>query len=130
MNTKRKITYYLFFALPFMLLAGCACCSRILNPEPLSLPRVEYTETNLRIDGYYYFPYNANNTEYVHVLFFYENGILLDGGGGFPKSDLPIYEQRYLTNDWIQAVRRHRTNWGVFHVTGNTIKYEKWYPSE
>jgi len=130
MNTKRKMTYFLFIALSFILLAGCACCSFILKPDPLSLPRVEYTGTNLRIDGYYYEQYTASNgIEYMTVLFFYRNGILLEGET-FPKGKLPEKEQNYLSEEWINVVRKHRDFWGVFHVTGNNMKFEKWYPSE
>ncbi|MCL2682655.1 MAG: hypothetical protein FWE63_04105 [Bacteroidales bacterium] len=123
MVTKNRynnpVTVLLIFAV------FCTCCA-----DKLRLAKTPFTGNQLRIDGYYYHQYTgADGVEYMSVLFLYENGIL-HYGGAFPKNKLSEIEQNYSTEEWINIVRKLKYYWGVFLVTGNTIKYKRWYPSE
>jgi len=129
MRTKQKTAIILSLTLTLFLLV-CACCKKLFPPDQLCLPKNEYTGTNLRIDGYYYFQYTAaGGDEYMTTLFFYKNGVM-HYGGAFPKIELSQQEEEWTSNNWNQWTRNNRTWWGVFVVDDSVIKFARWYPSE
>lgn len=123
MKTKSKKTSIFLLTIIFLLLFGGACCTKL--DDPFSLSKSEYTGSNLRIDGYYYLQYDS----YIKVLFFYENGILLDGYA-FSRDEWPQKEQEYLSEEWRNFIAKTKDAWGLFNITGDTIRFEKLYPSD
>ena len=92
------------------------CCCK---DDELSLSRVPYTGNELRIDGYYY-----NNIGSLNVHFFYRNGIVRYGGGGY--KDFEEFE-KCVRNSNIPG--NSITDWGVFLINSSDIKFERWYSS-
>lgn len=90
--------------------------------KPLSLEREDYNGKNLRLDGYYYSPYEEGYTSF----FLFENGIYLDNGStiktdGINKLD-EIIKSMYPLNPKYSVPYR----WGIFIVNGSDIKIEAW----
>lgn len=100
-------------------------CDKLLKNDELSLKRIPYFGNELRIDGYYYRKINNDNEEFLNLYFFYSNGIVRYGGGGYLSYE--EVEDRIINHRLVDG--RSRTDWGVFHITDNTIQFEMWYPS-
>jgi hypothetical protein len=100
-------------------------CNKLFPPDKLSLQRIPYSGKELRIDGYYYRKLYNYNEELLNIHFFYSTGIVRYGGGG--STSFEEVEERILNNQIVPGTSR--TDWGVFHVKENTIKFEMWYPS-
>jgi len=97
-------------------------CSDLLFPdENLTIKRSDYTGNELRIDGYYHLFNEKNNITVVY--YFYRNGVILLGGS-FSGNDLNEIEKKL-----VNTQAKSKTNWGVFLIENNTIKYEKWIGS-
>ena len=112
MKTKFKLIPILLLLLLFGVSCRWLCDS---NHEPLSIQRTNFTGTNLRIDGYFY---NQFNDTHISVFFLYRNGVL------FRANILQGEQERFLCEEWLTAVRRHKGAWGVFLVDGDIIKLE------
>ena len=50
-------------------------CKKMFEDEELSMKRTDYTGTELRTDGYYFYK-NADN---FHPLFIFNNGVFIHG---------------------------------------------------
>ena len=100
-------------------------CNKMFPPDNLSLQRIPYSGNELRIDGYYYTEMYNYKEKFLNVYFFYANGIVRYGGGGYLSCE--EVEDCILNNQIIQG--KSRTDWGVFQVNGDNVKFERWYPS-
>ena len=98
----------------FCMIILCGC-----KDEELSLKRTPYTGNELRIDGYYY-----RKIPDLEIRFFYRNGIVRYGGGGY--SSFEELDNCILNHQIVDG--SSKTDWGVFLINGNTIKFEMWYP--
>jgi hypothetical protein len=65
----------------------------------------------------------------MYPMFFYQNGIILDGGG-FPINEVVKRETEYKNGAFYSHVKEIKYSWGVFIIEGNKISFERWYPSE
>jgi len=83
--------------------------------EELSLPRIDYTGNELRIDGYYYYHYEDR----IVTCFIYRNGIIKLCGSSPSIQD---FENR----DNLCSGSSSKIGWGVFIVEKDIIKYEVW----
>jgi hypothetical protein len=107
----------------FIILSLCACRGEKWD-DKLTLPRQNYTGSELKVEGYYY---NESDGSY-HVLFFYRNGLVLDGG--YPLvSEIESTEESYSDGTYYSSIRDIKTRWGIFVIEGGIIKYEYWIPS-
>ena len=113
----------MFVIMGFMLLT--INCKKDKKDDILSISRTPYTGTELRINGYYYSTWE----DMIYIMFFYRNGIHLNGGG-FPKSELVDYETEYKNGTFYNHVKEWKYMWGVFKIEGNKIFFERWYSSE
>ena len=93
--------------------------------DKLSIERTPYIGNELRIDGYYYMAWE----DMIYPMFFYQNGIILDGGG-FPINEVVERETEYKNGTFYSHVKEIKYSWGVFIIEGNKISFERWYPSE
>jgi len=99
---------------------------KIWKDDELSIDRKEYTGNILRVDGYYYDTFNSS---YLSLYCFYRNGILLAAGGVFSSiQEMDDYINKEFINS--QKYKEYKSNWGVFKTEGNSIQFERWYPSE
>jgi hypothetical protein len=97
-------------------------CDKLFPDDKLSLHQTPYTGSELRIDGYYY---NYFEGWRINTHFFYANGIIRYGGGG--SSSFQEFEERIKNSTILPGDTK--TEWGVFIVNNDIIKFEKWYPS-
>jgi hypothetical protein len=105
------------------------CCGFFRQQDDvLSIPRVPYNGTELRIDGYYYVV--GKDGWYYAPLFFYRNGILHDVKRGYSPDSMEDSVAAYLKSDtYFTIARNNKTTWGVFTIKGDKIQLEKWYPT-
>ena len=96
-----------------LLLSSC-------KDDELTLQRMPYDGDELRLDGYYHRK-NPN----LEIYFFYSNGIVRYGGGGYLSFEEVEY---HILNNQI-VFGNSKTDWGIFFINGKTIKFERWYPS-
>jgi len=89
--------------------------------DKLSLEKIDYNGNELRIDGYFiclhgFAPY-----------FLYRNGIIM-GGTGEKNNDISIMEEWFRNGSYATHAQKYKYDWGIFQISGNQIKYEKWAP--
>jgi len=124
-SINNKLMKILIFAIMGLFLSINSCKKDNKKDDILSIQRVPYTGKELRIDGYYYKTWE----DYIYPMFFYQNGIILNGGG-FPKNELVDREIEYKNGVFYIHVKEIKYSWGVFKIEGNKIFFERWYPSE
>lgn len=108
------------------ILLGSNCKkSNMFGDDKLSLKKEFYQDSQLKMNGYYY----RNIDNHLTVYFLFKNGIILYGST-FPINELNKHEEEYKTLDWQSAIKRSKYRWGVFNIETNSIKFERWYPSE
>ncbi len=117
------------------ILTACTSCKEvdICKDEKLSLNKVEFTGSQLRIDGFYY---GRPTTDYQGAIFydvfiFYKNGVLMRPGNiGFEKMEDYISQV-----EKIELPKETKYNWGIFNIDNKILKIEHWkaaqcgYPS-
>ncbi len=101
-----------------------SCRKCIFADEELTLSKEPYTGNQLKIDGYYY---QKKDNDVFAVYFFYNDGTMLYGGGGFSLNK--NYEAQFTSQEWISLVKKSKIRWGVFNIDSNKISFERWYPS-
>ena len=113
-----------------ILIAGLmfSSCNLWEDDDELSMYRRPYEGTELRIDGYYY----EKSTDYygeewIHVYFFYNNGILLNGLS-MKIEDIEYNENEFRNGDFYSFAKKYKDNWGVYQIHGDSIAFERWYP--
>jgi hypothetical protein len=106
-------------ALAAALLLGACDAVGLTTHDELSLERRPYLGEELRLDGYYYMAYSTSEGEYHRAYLLYRNGIIRYGGSAPDLRDLEAEFALYGGS---------RYDWGVFHVDGDGIKFERWYP--
>lgn len=111
----------------FVLLTLVGSCKKdvMRGDDKLSIQKMPYTGNQLRTDGYYY----RSIDDYLTVYFLYNDGTILYGST-FLANELIKHELEYKTNEWQSIVKKSKYRWGLFEIEGNTIKFERWYPSQ
>lgn len=103
-------------------------CSRdkIWKDDGLSISRMNYTGSQIKIDGYYY---KQKDNFFYDAYIFFNNGVIIAAGG--TKTSLAEMDE-YLRREFVNSLsfKKFKVNWGVFQVAGNRIQFERWYPSD
>ena len=94
-------------------------CNSLVGHDELSLERRPYLGDELRMDGYYYYAYPTSQGIRYTAYLFYRNGVVRYGGN---TPDLEILESE------VPLYGDKRWHWGLFHVDGDRIAFELWYP--
>ena len=116
-----------YFVYVFFIFMSCSMLNQDSEEDRLTMQRIPYTGNNLKIDGFYYQVWQDDDEmRFSNVTFLYENGILLDIGGGGLLSEIGAFVQQNMNFDYSN----HRGFWGVFHIHNNSIKWEKYYTSQ
>ena len=102
------------------------CDAFVDDDDELSMYRVPYESSELQINGYYYQLFN-NDTK-MDIYLFYRNGILLSVGTT-PIEDIDIMEKNLRNETYISTYKSSKTHWGVYYIQGDSIAFEKWFPS-
>lgn len=107
-------------------LFGKCSKEKIWKDDELSIQRTNYSGSQLRIDGFYYLQKDNN---YYDCYCFYGNGVVI-AAGGLRKSVAEL--SQYLEKEFINSdsYKKYKSNWGVFKIEGNSIQFERWYPSD
>jgi hypothetical protein len=95
--------------------------------DKLTLRRKPYDGSALKLDGYYYQSYQDGNM--VDIYFLSRNGVIINAGA-FEANKLDLYERKFSDTAFVNKLRNVKFNWGVFQIDGDSMKFEKWYPSE
>ena len=99
---------------------------KLLKDDELSIKVTDYKGNKLKLDGYFY---QQKNKYYYDIYCFYNNGILLAAGGTFLSvAEMDDYLNREFINN--KSYQIHKSNWGVFILENNNIKFERWYPGD
>ena len=109
-----------------LVLSGCD-----LEPpwehDELTFDKEPYLGDEIRTDGYWYEAYTTDGAgTYYAAYFFYQNGVVRYAGAGPSLEDIEADIIREIQSD-DDTPRYH---WGLFHVTRDRIKFERWYPAE
>lgn len=105
-------------------------CDKAFKDEELTMKKQPYNGTELKTDGYFY-EINSYTEGIGEALFLYSDGtMLLCGGSGENSDPFGFMEQLFASPDFISHARQHAFYWGVFHINGNAIKYERWYQGD
>lgn len=122
----RKVCANMAYITVIVLLMGNCSKDKIWQDDDLSLSRSDYNGNQLRVDGYFY---QQKDKYYYDIYCFYNNGILLAAGGTF----LSVAEMDdYLNGEFInnKSYQMHKSNWGIFTIENDNIKFERWYPGD
>jgi len=119
---KSKIMNSLIIATIIVLMSNCKK-DKILKDDELSIKKTQYVGIELRTDGYYYYEYD----NMISIYFLNKDGVFLLGGS-FEKKLLSERENRFSNGEYYQAVKDIKTAWGVFLISNNEIKIERWQP--
>lgn len=104
------------------------CGSLLEEDDTLSIEKKPYLGKEFRIDGYYFDKYS--NDEYRDCIFFYKNGVILNGGGWkYSLEKEKEKEEEYKNGAYYNFAKTSKISWGVFEIDGNTIRFERWYSS-
>jgi hypothetical protein len=116
MRMKISIT-----AISWVLLTSCACKKWIGEDDQLSIPKIPYNGTEIRINGYWYTSDRSMDKK-MSVLFFYKNGIILNVGDGYDNTEI-----NFVDNLFLDRIKDNKTCWGVFKIAEKDIFFERWY---
>jgi hypothetical protein len=101
---------------------ACLSCTLIrYDNEELTFQQTVNESKALRLDGYYFRERNTT-THSANILFLYNNGIIHDVGSLEPDNINVLNDEFFRTK-----VKNLRTCWGLYRITSDSIKFEKWY---
>jgi hypothetical protein len=121
MMNKKIVLYSIICILLF------SCKKSNFEDDELSISKTPFLGNQLRIDGYYYNRYSVSGGHNYNIYFFYENGIVLYGGG-FSEDKIAEIENKYRTGELPIYAQERKYYWGLFIVEGDKIMFETWNP--
>lgn len=101
----------------------------ILKDKKLRLVRQDYNGTEIQLNGYYLGVLSGINKGMNSIYFFYRDGVVLYGGGFAESDDIGEKEVRFRSKEFNEGIKKYKSGWGVFAITGNEIEFETWEPS-
>ena len=110
-------------------------CKKLFEDEELSMERVDYTGTELRTDGYYYYRYQYYNSredslyDWFIPWFLYRNGVWLYGGA-WGYSRMEEVEKKFEDGSFYDLCKDDKLSWGVFQISDSVIEFEGWDSGE
>jgi len=112
------------FAIIILIITVFSSCLS-MKIEQLTMQRMDNTTTKLKLNGYYFDNF-GDNDEKVDIIFFYKNGVLLDGMNS-SLSDLEATEADFKSGIYADLSANNVTSWGVYKINKNTITTEQWF---
>lgn len=108
-------------------LNSCEVASSLCSDDELTISRIDYSGSQLKIDGYYFGDANPNSSKpFANIYYLYRNGVFFTTGA----SDLDKAETGTITVDVNNEFgKRIKGLWGVFRINGSTIEIERWQSS-
>ncbi|MBO7478821.1 MAG: hypothetical protein J6U04_12925 [Salinivirgaceae bacterium] len=124
MNSKILILSAIVSAVVF------SSCKKLFEDEELSMERVDYTGTELRTDGYYYYmlqvEHNGIQEKRVFPIFLYRNGVSLSAASSFDCSEIEQKENEFINGKLYHTINGYKILWSVFTISGKSIEFEGW----
>ena len=108
-----------------MLFLGISCRKTLCKDDDLTLSRVEYKGSELKLNGYYF---RSIDDDRLELMVLYRNGIIFTTNVGEIKSKW--WESQFMDGSFGRKVGLAKYEWGLFLINNNTIKIEKWYINE
>ena len=109
----------------YILLSVVSCS--ILD-DKLSIDK-EYNDSDkLRLNGYYYFKYGEDENTRLVIYFFYKNGVLFHAGAPL-ATEVEENENSLKDSSFYGGTMKSKARWGIYNISGDTIAFERWYPS-
>jgi len=99
-----------------------------MKDDMLGLDRTEYTDMDIRLDGYWWNKLELSHDERITTYFFYQNGVILHGRS-MQVSQVEEKEKDFSSESFRKLVSSNKSGWGVFRVNGSKIKFEMWTSS-
>ena len=110
-------------------------CKKMFEDEELSMERVDYTGTELRTDGYYYYRYQYYDSreDSLYDCFLpwilYRNGVYFYGSV-YDYSRMEEVEKKFEDGSFYDIHKDRKYNWGVFQISDSVIDFEGWDTGE
>lgn len=121
--------------LSIILIMIVSSCKKMFEDEELSMERVDYTGTELRTDGYYYYRYQYYNSREDSLYdkfipwFLYRNGVWLYGCV-YDYSKMEEVEKKFEDGSFYDLCKDDKLSWGVFQISDSVIEFEGWESGE
>lgn len=122
----KKINIYIFSVIVLFTISSC---KKMFEDEELSIKRTDYTGTELRMDGYYYYRYQYYREDILYDKFtpwiLYRNGVSLYGGV-YDYSEMEEVEKSFEDGSFYDKRKDDKTLWEVFQISDSVIEFEGW----
>ena len=108
-----------------LFLVGC-------SPSKFSIIKQPNLSNKLKLNGCYYnYSFNGNQ-RYVHIDFFYTNGVIFSQGLVFENLVKGLDYYRNLNNNtrYKNSIARDRTSWGLYKIINDQIIIEEPEPKQ
>lgn len=121
--------------LSIILIMIVSSCKKMFEDEELSMERVDYTGTELRTDGYYYYRYQYYDSKEDSLYdnfcpwILYRNGVWLHGGA-WDYSRMEEVEKKFEDGSFYDLCKDDKSSWGVFQISDSVIEFEGWDSGE
>jgi hypothetical protein len=102
--------------------SGLLCCCKVA--EELILNRMDYTGSNLKIDGYYYHEYESG---YI-AHFFYRNGVIYTTNAMLNIDNLEDLDIQIINRLVKGKTAQFHWFWGTYKIEGDIIRINHWLP--
>ena len=113
-----------FLMVLFIMTLFTYCDSDWNEDDELTMDRMPFDGNELRLDGYYYENRDIiDGKQWIHINFFYGNGIMLNGFA-MKIEDIGIKEEEFRNGKFHEFVKMHKAEWSVFQIDGDNITYE------
>ena len=113
-----RIIYVFILLQLFMSLS----CNNVFEDERFTLVKSPNGSNILRLNGYYY---NLDDSG-VGVLFFYRNGVWIDGGW---SESLENVEERIKDGSFYTMLTKRKYSWGLYLIDDSNIIQEQLAPT-
>ena len=109
-------------------------CKKLFEDEELSMERVDYTGTELRTDGYYYYRYQYYDSKEDSLYdnfcpwILYRNGVWLYGGA-WDYSRMEEVEKKFEDGSFYDLCKDDKSDkslWGGVQISDSVIEFEGW----
>ena len=110
-------------------------CKKLFEDEELSMERVDYTGTELRTDGYYYYRYQYYDSreDSLYDCFLpwilYRNGVYFYGSV-YDYSEMEEVEKKFEDGSFYDLCKDDKLSWFVFQISDSVIEFEGWDSGE
>lgn len=99
--------------------------SNCRKADELQLAKVDYSGSELKINGYY-IGESRFDEESSEIFFFYRNGVLLYGTSYKNTTPIEDIENNYSSEEYNDGIKKSRAGWGVFNISNDELDFELW----